>query len=587
MLRLGLDVHAPAPARPRAARAGVSSSGRSCHGQVVLALVQQVLNSCADRGLKVAPQLALEAVRLLRVNPDNLQPGAVDDLLCERPPRSLHDSDRPLRAACVRFLEDKQAPGLAATRMRVAFRRKYRTPADIAAERNRSTESRVAPLLAEVLDDTDGDDGALHPPRGRAGWVTTARKARAAPSGVYSERALKERLYGSVVAAAVLRSGLGSPADPAVIKDASAAMQSVYPAKELPHLLHLPAAARRAQLLEVCRISAGVRIFNWDCRGRQSRGLPQPRWPPVPSLVQEAATVTQAVLLDSVEAVESRLWSATAALETLFLGRVAAAEAPEPGGVDLELLKETVIYLRQQQVLLRRLLEDVEQAKAEALRLTNQLEAGLADVHAVVQAKTAVPSNQVYPQFMSLASTWEALETQAVVVSRAANLHRRLEAYAQDVRTVRDEVVMAVLQDGGGEGARPTDAERVSGLLPALHGGPAGAEAARRRLARDLERGDVAAQLEGFCPWFLAVSGGGLVPGCPALGLCESGTEATDMCGDAGRLYALSSLQAAELFSADPDKWIQRALEEVRRRPALVGLLGLGDELAPPASEPR
>lgn len=38
--------------------------------------------------------------------------------------------DADLRASCVRFLMDKTAPGLAATRMRVAFRRKYRTPGE-------------------------------------------------------------------------------------------------------------------------------------------------------------------------------------------------------------------------------------------------------------------------------------------------------------------------------------------------------------------------------------------------------------------------------------------------------------------------
>lgn len=98
----------------------------------------------------------------------------------------------------------------------------------------------------------------------------------------------------------------------------------------------------------------------------------------------------------------------------------------------------------------------MEQADEEVRRLSSALQAGLSEVHSVVQTKTAVPTNQVYvsippppnplllpnkqrlnvcsaaqPQFMSLACTWEALEAQAVVISRAANLHRRLEAYTQ------------------------------------------------------------------------------------------------------------------------------------------------------------
>ena len=61
-------------------------------------------------------------------------------------------------------------------------------------------------------------------------------------------------------------------------------------------------------------------------------------------------------------------------------------------------------------------------------------------------------------------------------------------------------------------------------------------------------------QLEGFCPWFLAVSGGGLLPGCE---LCETGGPGIGPGGDIGdgrRVYALSSPLAAQLFSAEPDR---------------------------------
>ncbi|XP_034254602.1 cilia- and flagella-associated protein 206-like [Thrips palmi] len=503
-----------------------------------------VLKDCAAQGLVVAPQLAAEAVRLLLANPETAAGQA------------------ELRASCVRFLMDKTAPGLAATRMRIAFRRKYRTPGATAAEQARNTESRMAPILAEVLSvagegaPTGGADD-LAPP-----FLAPPRGARKADREDY-----KQRLYGSVVAAAVLRSGLGSPADPAVMKEASAAMQSVYPAKDLPHLLRLAPEARRAQLLEVCRISAGIRIFNWDCR-KAGHGLLD-----LPGLVQEAAAVTLEQLRSAVDAVEAQLWPATRALEVLYQGK-GEANWPES---DVDLLKDTVVYLRQQQVLFRRLLEDVEQVGAEVRRLTGALQAGLSGVHTVVQAKTAVPTNEVYPQFVSLASTWEALEAQAVVVSKAANLHRRLQAYTRGVRTVEAAVIDGILE-GDAVGPPPTDGERVSSALPPppSHSDKQ-LEAARRRLARDMGRGDVAAELQGFCPWFLAVSGGGLVPGCPALGLCEAAG------GVGTRLYALSSLDAADLFCTDPNSWTQRALAEVRRRPALVGLLELSAALQPAA----
>lgn len=130
------------------------------------------------------------------------------------------------------------------------------------------------------------------------------------------------------------------------------------------------------------------------------------------------------------------------------------------------------------------------------------------------------------PQFVSLASTWEALEVQAVVVSKAANLHQRLQAYTrvretpdslkillrryvsenrpvecQGVRTVEAAVVDGILEGDSG-GPPLTDAERVSAELPTAPHYPdkldkldKQLEAARRRLARDMGRGDVAAEV--------------------------------------------------------------------------------------------
>ncbi|KAK3918848.1 Cilia- and flagella-associated protein 206, partial [Frankliniella fusca] len=569
-------------------------------GGVLVGLAHQLVRECASKGVDVAPQLALEALRLLQVNPQNSLQEAAGSAGPAGPAGVC-----ALLAACMRFLLDRGAPGLAAVRMKIAFRRKYKRPETIAAEQARGTESRVAPLLAEVLEDAHealGDlptptPAALSPvpappsptPAAAKLAARAGSRARATPASVREERADKERLYASVVAAAVLRSGLGSPADPAVIKEASAAMQSVYPSKELPHLLRLPPSARHAQLLEVCRISAGVRIFNWDCRGRKANTDAAHGLLDLPGLVQEAAAVTKTILTASVEGVETRLWTATAALEVVYAREGHAAGNGDGdadsarhggGGVDPEQLKETVTFLRQQQVLLRRLLEDIEAAGTEARRLAGQLEVGLAEVHAAVQSKTAVPTSQVYPQFMALASTWEALETQAVVVSRAASLHRRLAAYAKGAVCSDDAALRGLLAEA--KRAAPTDAERVSAGLTASAGADLQQlEAARRRLDRDLGRGDVVTELEGFCPWFLAVSGGGLVPGCPALGLCEAGGG-----GPSPGLYALSSLRAAQLFSANPNKWIQRALDEVRRRPAQVCLLGLGDALQLPTLHP-
>lgn len=63
--------------------------------------------------------------------------------------------------------------------------------------------------------------------------------------------------------------------------------------------------------------------------------------------------MTHGLLASTVDAVEARLWPATRALEVLYL-RQRVADWPQS---DVELLKDTVVYLRQQQVLFRWVLD--------------------------------------------------------------------------------------------------------------------------------------------------------------------------------------------------------------------------------------
>ncbi|XP_052127565.1 cilia- and flagella-associated protein 206-like [Frankliniella occidentalis] len=209
--------------RRSASSARPTGAGAGRHGDLLMGLAHQVVRECACKGIEVAPQLALEALCLLQVNPENTRQGSVNVVGEALPPQ-----ERPLLAACIRFLQDRSAPGLAATRMRIAFRRKYKTPEDIAAEHARGTEARVAPLLAEVLEDAHDElPAAASPPAAAPPSPVTAKLAKVSKKALSArdERADKERLYASVVAAAVLRSGLGSPADPAVIKEANGTVQ--------------------------------------------------------------------------------------------------------------------------------------------------------------------------------------------------------------------------------------------------------------------------------------------------------------------------------------------------------------------------
>ena len=87
-------------------------------------------------------------------------------------------------------------------------------------------EDRLAPLLADVLENHAGSgtgSGTGSGPRRASPDLVASAPPRGSVRG--GKDLGKDRLYGSVVAAAVLRSGLGSPADPAVIREANGAVR--------------------------------------------------------------------------------------------------------------------------------------------------------------------------------------------------------------------------------------------------------------------------------------------------------------------------------------------------------------------------
>ena len=79
-------------------------------------------------------------------------------------------------------------------------------------------------------------------------------------------------LFRKVVSYILLRSGLGSPTDILVVKEASAALQSVLPPSELGTFMVLSKAEKVQQLAELTHICTGIRLFNKEC-GKGGAGI--------------------------------------------------------------------------------------------------------------------------------------------------------------------------------------------------------------------------------------------------------------------------------------------------------------------------
>ena len=78
-----------------------------------------------------------------------------------------------------------------------------------------------------------------------------------------SSKAGLDALYSKLVTTVVLRSGLGNPTSAKVLREATAALQSVFPPMSLLKFMQQGRIDKRAQIRELAHIVAGIRIFNW------------------------------------------------------------------------------------------------------------------------------------------------------------------------------------------------------------------------------------------------------------------------------------------------------------------------------------
>ncbi len=81
-----------------------------------------------------------------------------------------------------------------------------------------------------------------------------------------------ESLYRKIVSAILLRSGLGSPTDISVVREATAALQSVFPPIELGTFMAMNKKDKERQLVELSLIVTGIRLFNKEC-GKGGEGI--------------------------------------------------------------------------------------------------------------------------------------------------------------------------------------------------------------------------------------------------------------------------------------------------------------------------
>ncbi|GFR85704.1 cilia- and flagella-associated protein 206 [Elysia marginata] len=331
---------------------------------VIKNIIREIAQECASKGQAVSETLVAFMVKAVVLDPAN--EFNVDRTLTK-------DDVQKLIRLCVDRLMDTRSPALDTVKMQVYFDMNYTTRADFLDEHRRVLESRLLPVIREITDS----------------------RART--------REELESLYRKIVSAVLLRSGLGSPTDIAVVREATAALQSVFPQTELGTFMTLTKREKERQLTELTMIVTGIRLFNKEC-GKGGEGIDD-----LPAILNEAVPATTQSVDGEIQSTLRSAYKYTAIVEAMHKGQVKE-------GPSIHLLKEALINTRQHETFLRIIL----------------------------------------PQFIHLAQLWSSFQDEMVLLSVLSNILASLEPFTRGHKELFSDDVLNI------EGLTvKTDEERI------------------------------------------------------------------------------------------------------------------------------
>jgi len=487
---------------------------------VIKNIIREIAQECASKGQAVSETLVAFMVKAVVLDPSN--EFNVD--------RTLTKEDvQKLIKICVDRLLDTRSPALDTVKMQVYFDMNYTTRNDFLEEHRRVLESRLQPVIREITDS----------------------RART--------REELESLYRKIVSAVLLRSGLGSPTDIAVVREATAALQSVFPQTELGTFMSLVKRDKERQLQELTMIVTGIRLFNKEC-GKGGEGIDD-----LPAILNEAVPATSQNVDSEVQQTTKWAFKYTALMERM-LGNPAKTEVPST-----ELLKEALINCRQHEAFLRTLLHDVIQCAQQVEMMESQLAARMEQLQQTVQSKTAVPTAQVYPQFIHLAQIWSGFQDEMVLLSVLSNILVSLEPFTRGHRELFSDDALAPFLDGV---TVSSDEQRIQQTSGSDNRVDAKKEEVKRldwlfpETTKNFHR--LPLQYRGYCGWTLVKCDRLLVPANPLVGVLRHKEH----------YYAFATKEAAYDFAQNADMYIRMVAEAAKKSPELIQLLELHTQFA-------
>ncbi|XP_043679846.1 LOW QUALITY PROTEIN: cilia- and flagella-associated protein 206-like [Vespula pensylvanica] len=347
-----------------------------------------------------------------------------------------------------------------------------------------------------------------------------------------------EKLYQKIIIVITLLSGLGNPAVTNTLREVTATLQSVFQPSELLNYVKLPMREKEEQLMELMCIVAGIRLFNRDCErgGKEIDDLP--------SILQDAVKKTYDDILELLERLMTKVYEFTATVENIIsfvlvdedysddicYSTINKIILPENIKEDnYERVIEILTASRQQEIYIRKLLSDVEHSGNIIKSLIERLRQRLIRLHETMRYRTAIPTTQVYPQFIDLADIWMGLQDEVIILSNINNF--LWEIHNLNIK-VTQKVHFISRQNRFTKDSRALQ-YKIHHIRYVV-------------ISLTYLTDHFIVEFLGFCAWMFVTGKGALIPANPNNGVAKW----------RGRYYAFSSAAAAHHFGKEPDKYV-------------------------------
>lgn len=479
---------------------------------VIKNIIREIVQECTTRGQIVSETLVAFTVKAIVLDPDNNF--HVDRQLTK-------DDVQKLIKLCVDRLLDVRSPSLDTIKMQVYFDMNYTTRSEFLEEHRRVLESRLQPVIREITDSRAKTKEDL------------------------------ESLYRKIVSAILLRSGLGSPTDISVVREATAALQSVFPPIELGTFMAMSKRDKERQMIELSHIVTGIRLFNKEC-GKGGEGIDD-----LPAILNQAVPATTEEIDKVIDHTLKCANRYTAVLES--------NPAQMFGNHPRKTLTDALVNVRQHEICLKTLLHDIINCAKNVENLQIQLAQRLDQLKSTVQSKTAIPTAQVYPQFIQLATIWIGFQDELVLISVLSNVLYNLEPFAMNHRQIfNEEFILPFLtnltvksdveriKERDNERVNPNDLDAFEWLFP--------------ETTLNFEKLNLA--FKGFCAYSLSQDNFILLPSNTNIGVLQYNNN----------FYVFSSEQAAHDFVENIQTNLTKIINVAKRNPELIQLLEMHNQ---------